>query len=318
MTKFKAQQTVQTIEKVILMGDFNARHYAWEDKVINNNGKELIGQLDPGSFTIHAPSRPSFLCINGDSIIDLVITSNNISDSMSTCKTDDAAVLFSGAPIRGHVAIHIKMKIRGASNKTIVKEQINLDKIDWEKWKDDLEYAIDSSNNQGLLELDNPGDYWKILIKVITNVTNQNSQTKKTCSHSKPYWTEELSRLSKGYRKAQKCWNKRNTDENKSKLEEAKEEFDTKRREACHGFIVKNTKDLNTSQTRDFWKNFNKLFGKEKDDKVEILEDKDGNLIDDDKEKEKLMFSIFFEGDHLKKEEFDVAFHDQVYIDRIQ
>ena len=297
---------------VILMGDFNARHYAWEDKRINNNGKELMGQLDPVSLTIHAPSSPSYLCINGDSIIDLVITSNNIADNMSRCKTDETAVLFSGAPMRGHVPIHMKLKIRGASNKTVVKEQINLDKIDWEKWKADLEDAIDSSNNQGLLMIDNPGDYWKTLIENINTVTTQNTQTKKTCCHSKPYWTKELSRLAKCYRNAQKCWNKRNTDTNKTNLEEAKENFESKRREECHTFIMKNTKDLNTAQTRDFWKSFKKIFGKEKDDKVEILEDTDGNLVDDDEEKEKIMFKTFFEGEHLKKEKFDEVFYNKV------
>ena len=297
---------------VILMGDFNARHFAWKDKQINKNGEELMKQLDERKFTIHAPNSPSFLCINGDSVIDFFITSNNLSDNMSKCKTDNAAVLYSGAPIRGHVPIHIMLKIKGVGNKTTVRERIDLDKIDWEKWNCDLEDAIHTMNNQGLLLIDNAEEYWETLINMIDKVTKKNAGTKKTCTHSKPYWTQELSRLSKQYRKAQKCWNKRNTDANHIQLQKAKEEFDEKRKDECRKFIMKNTKDMNTSQTREFWKNFNKLFGKEKDSKVEILEDSEGNLVHDDEQKEKLMFQTFFEGQHLKKQNFNETFHDRL------
>ena len=297
---------------VILMGDFNGRHFAWGDKEVNKNGLALIKEIDPSKLTVHPPSSPSFLCINGNSVIDLLITSNNISDSLSTCYTDNEAILFSGAPIRGHVPVHTKLTIRGAVNNTVVKEKVDLDKMNWDKWTQELEAELDPSINIQLSEETNPAVYWTILRKAIIDVTDSNACKKKSCQYSKPYWTEDLSRLAKQYKNAQKQWNKRNTDINKTKLDASKDEFDSKRKEECRIFIMKNTKDLNTAQTREFWKRYNKLFGKEKDSKVEILMDSEGNLLTEDKNKEAFMFKTFFEGHHLDKEEFDENFHSEV------
>ena len=297
---------------VLLMGDFNARHYSWGDREVNKNGLELVTKLDPTKVTMHPPSSPSFLCINGNSTIDLIIASNNISDAISNPHTDSSAVLFSGAPIRGHVPVHTKLTIREATHSKVVKEKVNLDKMDWENWTYDLESKLDPNNNLNLSEETDPFKYWNILKQTIIDATETHASKKKTCSHSKPYWTEELSRLAKQYRVAQKCWNKRNTDENRSKMDAAKEEFDSKRKEQCRQFIMKSTKDLNTSQTREFWKNFNKLFGKDKDSKVEILMDTDGSMVTEDNRKEQLMFKTFFEGHHLDKEVFNEDFHSEI------
>ena len=296
---------------VILMGDFNGRHCSWGDREDNKNGVELINRCDPSNLTIHPPGSPSFLCINGNSTIDLIITSDNISDALSSTHTDNAAVLFSGAPIRGHVPVHTKLTVRDAVNRTIVTEKVNLDKMNWEKWTYELEAEL-NPDNINLSEVTDPVQYWSIVKQAIADVTDRNAPKKKTCRYSKPFWTEELSNLAKQYRAAQKAWNRRNTDVNRSTMDAIKEEFDSKRKDQCRQFIMKSTKDLNTSQTREFWKNFSKLFGKEKDSKVEILTDDDGNLITEDACKEQLMFKTFFEGHHLDKESFDENFHYEI------
>ena len=77
---------------IILMGDFNARHLAWGDRLISKNGEVLDKEIDTTKFSIHAPRNPSFLCINGNSIIDMFISSNNLSDTLSNCKTDDSYI----------------------------------------------------------------------------------------------------------------------------------------------------------------------------------------------------------------------------------
>ena len=297
---------------IILMGDFNARHVAWGDKQISKNGERLAKDTDTMKFTIHAPNSPSFLGINGNSIIDMFISSNNLSDSLSNCKTDETAILYSGAPIRGHVPIHIKMAIAHPIKKTEVTEKIDLRSIDWDKWGTELEEAIYIASKGVLLNQEDPKAYWHHLKECFDRATNNNSKKKRSCVHSKPYWTNELSVLSKKYRTAQRCWNKMNTDINKRNLEDAKEEFDAKRKEECREFILKNTKGLNTAETREFWKNFKKLFGKQKDSKIEMLANESDDMITDEQEKEILMFSTFFEGQHLHKENFDEHFHDTI------
>ena len=296
---------------LILMGDFNGRHYAWGDREVNKNGLELLKELDPKELSIHPPSDPSFQCINGNSKIDLIIASNSLSDALSNCFTDNTAILFSGAPIRGHVPIHSKLTIRGAVHKTAVTEKIDLEKINWEAWTQDLEAELDPINT-ALYQENDPERYWETIKNAIADVTNRNAQKKKSCKYSKPYWTKELSCLAKQYRESIKRWNKRNTDANRNLMEISKEEFDTKRKEQCRDFIMKNTENLNTAQTLEFWKNYNRLFGKQKDSKVEVLVDSQGNTITEDDVKEQHMFNTFFEGHHLDKQHFNNGFHTRV------
>ena len=297
---------------VILMGDFNARHFAWGDKLINDNGKRLSRELDATKMCIHAPAKPSFLCINGNSVIDFFISSVNLSDSLSRCWTDDCAILYSGAPIRGHVPIHIELTIKYATKKTVITEKINLKEMDWDKWRDDLEDALNITTNEVLSQGNDPVLVWNDIRRCFDYVTSINATKKKVCSHSKPFWTKELTILAKKYHQAQRCWNKRNTDLNKATLDLAKEAFDSKRVEECRNFVLQNTKDLNTAETRDFWKKFKRLFGKDKDNKTEVLVNGEEKLITEERDKESLMFTTFFEGSHLEKEEFDKRFYDSI------
>ena len=84
---------------VILAGDFNARHQIWGDKVTNDYGKQLHNQLDNTRFKITKAETPTFLCENGSSHIDFIITSNCIAGQLSGCHTDDITELYSGAPM---------------------------------------------------------------------------------------------------------------------------------------------------------------------------------------------------------------------------
>ena len=317
MMKMVNQITEKELSKynakgVILMGDFNARHFTWGDNMINKNGKRLAVELDPMKLYIHAPATPTFLCINGNSLIDLFISSVNLADSLSRCWTDESAILYSGAPIRGHIPIHTALMIHDVNTKTAVVEKINLKDVNWDKWHDDLENALNISTNAALSQENDPVLVWEEIHRCIDTVTRNNSTKKKVCKHSKPYWTKELSTLATQYHKAQRCWNKRNTDQNKTNLEMAKDAFDSKRKEECRNFVLQNTKDLNTAETREFWKKFKRLFGKDRDNRTEVLVNSDEKIITEEQDKESFMFSTFFEGSHLKKEEFDKAFYDSI------
>ena len=55
---------------VIAMGDFNARHFIWNDTVVNKYGKYIEEHLDWSKFCVHASSSSTFLARNGSSHID--------------------------------------------------------------------------------------------------------------------------------------------------------------------------------------------------------------------------------------------------------
>ena len=90
---------------VILMGDMNARHVLWNDTQINNYGKIIESKIDWTEFGIHSPQSPTFLADNGNSLIDLVITSTKVDPFIRNIGVDYDANLYTGAPTRGHVPI---------------------------------------------------------------------------------------------------------------------------------------------------------------------------------------------------------------------
>ena len=96
-------------------------------------------------------------------------------------------------------------------------------------------------------------------------------------------------------RKARKCYCKRNTNHNKTKLILAKEIFDEERKRESQEFLLKKTKSLNSVQAQRFWKEFNQIFKKKTEQKIDPLIDKAGNLFTDHKEMEQLMFGTFFD-----------------------
>ena len=47
------------------MGDFNARHIMWKEKVSNPYGNKLVSELDNTAFSIVSPDSPTFVADNG-------------------------------------------------------------------------------------------------------------------------------------------------------------------------------------------------------------------------------------------------------------
>ena len=108
--------------------------------------------------------------------------------------------------------------------------------------------------------------------------------------HSKPYWTPKLSLLSGKLRLNLKSYLTRNTDTAFEALQTSKNEFEEARKQACQQFILRKTNDLNTSQAKKFWKEFNKLFKPPSNQMVEALISEDGTILTENADIEKEMF----------------------------
>ena len=152
-----------------------------------------------------------------------------------------------------------------------------------------------------------------MLDTAIDKVTAVHAKKKVITNHSKPYWTPRLTSLSQELRVNRKKYKKRNTDINKQLLEQAKENFDNARKEECQEFILNKTRNLNSAEAAKFWKEFKQLFTSKKDCKVDPLNDGKGGFISDNSDLEKELFSTFFEGKHLQKEDFDEEFYQEVH-----
>ena len=177
---------------IILSGYFNARHIAWGDHITNNYGTKLFDNIDKTKFSILTSSTPTFLSKNGTSHIDLMIVTTNMVDKVKFCKTDPEVQLFSGAPSMGHVPLITHFHNKGGVTTTEPIEKINLDKVDWKKWSDDLDYEL-AENEDHLKTLTNPLELNDFLTKVIQKTTNKHGEKKIITTYSKPLWTPELS-----------------------------------------------------------------------------------------------------------------------------
>ena len=310
----KAAQQKQTQLRaagVIMTGDFNARHLSWGDSINNEYGRILSESLDNTLFSICTSKSPTFLCANGSSHIDLSIISNNLVESVIACYTDDEVELFSGAPARGHVPLIMELNIGQINDTTESKEKLDISKMHWEDWEQEIEHKI-NEDSSSLESEENPYTLWNKLNNIITEATNNHGETKKCCHHSKPYWTDSLTRSSKKLRAARKAYTKRNTDPNLVKLNEAKEAFDTERHSACRDFLINKAKQLNSVQCLHFWKEFNKIFKKKSVQKIDPLDDGNDGFFTNQNDMENCLFSTFFEGKHLINENFDSVFYTEV------
>ena len=300
---------------VILSGDFNAKHTAWGNHCSDSYGKKLFENLDKTRYSILTSKDPTFLCKNGSaygsSHIDLTIVTNNMVEKLDSCMTNDTVELWSGAPNRGHVPLLTYFNTNTCITNIEAIEKINMDKINWQIWSNDIEDKLQQSENY-LDTINNPETLNEFLTRTIQKITCEHGEKKIITSHSKPYWTQELTILCDRMKEARKFYQRRNTDINEQKLKEAKEQFDEARKKECEKFILSKTENLNNIQKLQFWKEFNKLFRKKGEQTVEPLIDEDNHILTSVQDQEQLLFATFFQGKHLNGIDFDQQFYEEV------
>ena len=298
---------------VIVLGDYNARHQMWGDTTENSYGKQLATELKFQDYTIISSAEPTFLSDNGNSLIDFMITSTATEHLFTDMKTDVYAELFSGAPIRGHVPILSSFKtVCDESSPAPPKLKIDISSINWVKWSNFIEDTLTAKSEEFLNS--DAASKWDIINTAIHDATSKFASHKKSTIHSKPYWTDKLSQMSKALRDAKRVYMKRNTLSNKAALDHAKELFDETRKKECQKFILTKTRNLNASQCTKFWKEFNRMFSKKRDNKVEPFKEANGDLLTDTTDIEEILFDSFFAGKHLleKGTDFDAKFYEDV------
>ena len=295
---------------VILCGDLNARHTFWKDSVDGQYGKDLLNNIKFEKFSIVNPETPTFLCKDGSSFIDLCIISNNLTEKVQSCTTNDDVYLCSGAPDRGHVPVVIEISSNKVSVKDNIIQKMDINSINWAKWANDLNTEL-SSKIDTINNTEDPVKLWEILEKTVSKITSSNAKMKKLSRHSKPFWTPMLTELCDKMRKARKAYQKRNTDDRKEEFRKSKEAFDEARKKECENFIINKTRDLNTSQVRNFWKKFNSIFKKKNKSGVDPLLD-NGSFITEAEEIEEKLFGTFFQCKHMIEGDFDEFFFNTV------
>lgn len=299
-----------SIQGLLCLGDFNARSITWGDHVLNYKGRELGNFVDSHSeFVVHSPGSRTFQSINpaGFSVIDLAISAGFLSDQLNLSRVDEEVELFTGAPSRGHFpVIHSIDGRRLKRTEFLRRDFIN---CDWDVWKQTLDARLlesfDNWNHLSAMQL------WELLLCHITEVNDQLIPMKKVSTHSKPYWSKELSAKSLAVRAARGAYQARSTPVNKDSYDHIKKEFAQLLVTEKNAWIHKRLEGLNVSESAEFWSKYKFVFGSKRDNFIGDLQ-QDGKLISSNEDKEKLLHQTFFSGQHLENVEFDSEHYDKI------
>ena len=317
--KAKNYATNLGIENIIIFGDFNARSPRWGDRCENARGRMLSNFVQEfGNCCILSPPGNSFVSPNGGSIIDLCMVFGRIHKDLGSPQIDSANVheLFTGAPLRGHFPV-MNSIIRKFSTSPldIVREVFNYEEANWATWKKEL----DSICGTKLVELElsplSPSctSLVSFFQESIINACENHIPKKKICSHSKPYWSNNLSSLSKTLYEAQTAYLRKSSPFLKRKYEEAKEEFKSVLIKEKNDWIHNKLEGLNVQDAQEFWKKYKRLYNSNDEKFIgNLICPESQELKSQDYEKEKLLFDTFFSGKHINGDEFDQSHFEKI------
>ena len=294
---------------LLVYGDYNARSLNWGDHTTNPRGKLLQEFVDKESLTICSPFDCTFVCSNGGSVIDLVLSEGPITSSLGLQWMEKEVELFTGAPRRGHYPVLQSMSER-ISQANIKQTRTDWKSADWKSWTAKIEA------NTWLLDLHphiqaNGRLHWESMLKIIEGATKSHIPEKLITVYSKPYWTKELSTLSQAVQRNRGLYSRRSTPQNRNSLDESTKKFKAALIAAKNSWVKERTEGLNTKDCITFWKRYKRVFGAKQDNSVCNLIDLDV-LHTKDCEKEELLFNEFFTGKHLDNQASSPTFDSNI------
>ena len=300
------------LKHIVLIGDFNARNEKWADKLTNQNGRKLDDFITSKKFICVSPNSWTFKHANGGSTIDLAILSSHMSNLYCSSSIDEQVELFSGAPQRGHFpVIHQFGEARQAVGREPQKIYKDLKNTNWDEWTAHVSANIKAHPRLLSSEETDAQSLWLQFKNTVLESNTKVIPTKRITSHSKPFWTPVLSRLSYKLQQAKHKMGHRSTPANIYAFESAKEEFSMCLVKEKNNWIKTQLENLNVTESLQFWKNYKRtIVGGSSHQLGNLVEN--GVVYTEFADKEKILFNTFFSGSHIKNRNFDKAFEEKV------
>ena len=287
----------------LFFGDLNARHTYWGDKSCNLLGEELVQIAD--HFSILNYGEPTFLATNGYSVLDLCICYGPLFDRCKhSLSTDEFAEMFTGAPQRGHVPVIMRLERSSTTEKT---KKLWIEKADWVGWTSFVEGRIDDLMVVG----DDPVFLWNEIKNLLHESSLSHIPLKCVSDHSKPFWNSDLTDASNELRFLRKKFKYKSNFENGQKLKAAKERFKILLNKSVTEWMENYLSSLAHKRGREFWTSYKALLNT-KHEEVGLIRSKEGRLLYAPEEISNEFETIFFGGEHLKKQIFNNATQLQV------
>ena len=151
--------------------------------------------------------------INGSSVIDLFVTTEELCGWKTTMYTDLDTELLTGYPNRGHVPVFAKWELNYSSQDGKVTK-FDLEKTDWQNWQSILEEKMNSFTVPNNLLYKDPNVAWRKMRYILDEVNQLCLNTKVISKHSKQFWTDVLTQLSDEVRALNKTFKRTSTPQN--------------------------------------------------------------------------------------------------------
>ena len=295
LSKYKCQA-------LLVVGDLNARHQAWNDKSSNRAGEKLLDFIS--SEQLHVVSclkQDTFLCDGGGSHIDLTIVSSSLVAKVENQTADSEVELFTGAPYRGHIPVWTTFSTHSPEEGP--RYVRDWKRTDWNYFKNELEQQ--SSQILPVVQsMRDANDIWDTALSALNKAAEVSIPLKLISPHSKPYWTPKLSHLSKELRRAKKEYKYRSTIKNKQLIDELRQMFSDELRTAKKEHLEEETAKMNAESSNKFWSNFRKVYYKPNNRNIGTI--LDGNcVISNDQDKAEKFYDDIFKGKHLEGQNFN-------------
>ena len=296
------------IRNMVVLGDFNARSVSWGDTISNARGKLLSEYVERSDdILLHSAGNKTFLHSAGGSVIDLTLTFGDISSRMSSPWTEQCYTLFTGAPQKGHIPVLQNITTDWYETEER-KEVFDYDSANWDMWHAEAKQLFSEA-----LQVDYSSDamMFEKFLSIVSECSKKHIPVKTICRHSKPYWSEKLTTLSKNLQVAQKKYRLKSDPINKASKELCSDTFKVALVSEKNEWIHRKLEGLNTQESLLFWQRYKKMFKPKADSFIGHLE-KESGLAHTDKEKEEVLYETFFTGSHLKNRVFDDAWLEYV------
>ena len=286
-------------DELCILGDLNARHPSWYDHTSNKLGKTLLERLNNSNLTVtNIHHESTFLCNEGSSSIDLVISTHTCANLITNQFTDNSVELFSGAPQRGHIPVFTDLKISRDTLPYSITHKYNWQSVNWPYLSGIVEQHLLPYIYTFVLESD-PTILWSWFCNLMKAINCSYVPLKRRSSHNKPFWNEQLGILSKQVREARKAFSFRSNDINRIKLEECKFKFKVAIKSAQAEFLKSKCTHINNSSGKTFWNQYNKLIKPHSNTYIGNIKNNSGYPIISDEDKSSAFYNNIFRGKHL-------------------
>ena len=245
-----------------------------------------------------------------DSVIDLFLVSRNIYNNIKTCitlthekvKSDNIAILLNTTYGKQ------QDKVQNA------QEYWNIKKCNWPMWLEETEdifshLNFDTNNN---IE-ENYRKFEDALQIGMNRCIPKVKRISKTPHQYPPWWNEKVKEVNKSLKRCQRKFRNKSTPENYKELVSLEEQSEEVKIEAQIEWSENLCEKIGEAKSiKDKWSAFKKVTKRKTENLILPLEDGTNKIRFEETDKSIILENTFFGGQHLKDEQFDSQFYDEI------